>query len=82
LRETTVGVGIGLPLGVIALATVGWALWERRRRKQAPVVAVTPSPGSSPGEAKPPAIYDTASMHRMERQNACRSWIHSDLLQS
>ncbi|KAJ0417150.1 hypothetical protein BJY00DRAFT_210775 [Aspergillus carlsbadensis] len=58
-NETTVGVGVGVPLGVIALATVGWALWERRRRKQAPVIAVTSSPGSSPGEVKPPAAYDT-----------------------
>ncbi|KAL2827671.1 hypothetical protein BJY01DRAFT_135727 [Aspergillus pseudoustus] len=54
-NETTVGVGVGVPLGVIALATVGWALWERRRRKRAPVVPVT---GSSPDELKPPAGYD------------------------
>ncbi|OJJ00941.1 hypothetical protein ASPVEDRAFT_107469, partial [Aspergillus versicolor CBS 583.65] len=34
-HETAVGAGIGVPLGVIALASVAWALWERRKGKQA-----------------------------------------------
>lgn len=34
-RETFVGTGVGVPLGMIALASVIWALWERRARFKA-----------------------------------------------
>lgn len=31
-HDLAIGVGVGVPLGVIALASIVWALWERRRR--------------------------------------------------
>ncbi|KAI9926364.1 hypothetical protein ASPWEDRAFT_176667 [Aspergillus wentii DTO 134E9] len=34
-RDAAIGAGVGVPLGVIALASIGWALWERRGRKKA-----------------------------------------------
>ncbi|KAL4810249.1 hypothetical protein BDV18DRAFT_156617 [Aspergillus unguis] len=34
-NTVAVGAGVGVPLGVIALAGIGWALWERRKRKVA-----------------------------------------------
>lgn len=30
-HDTTIGVGLGVPLGVIAIGSLLWALWERRR---------------------------------------------------
>jgi hypothetical protein len=30
-----IGVGIGVPLAIIALASIAWALWERRQCKYA-----------------------------------------------
>ncbi|KAF7591726.1 hypothetical protein BBP40_001170 [Aspergillus hancockii] len=37
-HDTAIGAGIGVPLGVIALGSIAWALFERRRggRKRAP----------------------------------------------
>ncbi|OJD10925.1 hypothetical protein AJ78_08188 [Emergomyces pasteurianus Ep9510] len=34
-HDTAIGVGIGVPLGVIALAALAWAMWERRGKRQA-----------------------------------------------
>ncbi|CAG8247012.1 unnamed protein product [Penicillium olsonii] len=34
-KEVAIGAGVGVPLGVLALAAVGWALSERRKRKRA-----------------------------------------------
>ncbi|EEQ92465.1 hypothetical protein RJZ56_005092 [Blastomyces dermatitidis] len=34
-RDTVIGVGIGVPLGVIAIAALAWAIWERSGRRQA-----------------------------------------------
>lgn len=50
-RETAIGVGVGVPLGLIALASIAWALWERRSRLHAalnvpPTYVTQPSPGT------------------------------------
>jgi hypothetical protein len=34
-REAAIGAGVGVPLGVIAVASIIWALWERRTRLKA-----------------------------------------------
>ncbi|KAH2542534.1 hypothetical protein KXW97_003331 [Aspergillus fumigatus] len=34
-HDLAIGVGVGVPLGVIALASIVWALWERRQTKHA-----------------------------------------------
>lgn len=34
-NEVAIGAGVGVPLGVIAVLAIGWAIWERRRRKHA-----------------------------------------------
>ncbi|OJD24546.1 hypothetical protein ACJ73_04089 [Blastomyces percursus] len=34
-RDTVIGVGVGVPLGVIAIAALAWAIWERSGRHQA-----------------------------------------------
>ncbi|KAJ5626485.1 hypothetical protein N7528_003912 [Penicillium herquei] len=31
-KEIAIGAGVGVPLGVIALLSIGWALYERRKR--------------------------------------------------
>ncbi|KAJ5815408.1 hypothetical protein N7474_007185 [Penicillium riverlandense] len=33
-KEIAIGVGVAVPLGVITLLSIAWALWERRKRKQ------------------------------------------------
>ena len=53
-----VGIGIGVPLGVLAIAATLYALWERsRRRKMAVPGLVAPHQGKHYGLAqdKPPA---------------------------
>lgn len=30
-HDAAIGAGVGVPLGVIALASIAWALWERRK---------------------------------------------------
>ncbi|KAH8705992.1 hypothetical protein BGW36DRAFT_422517 [Talaromyces proteolyticus] len=30
-HDAAIGAGVGIPLGLIALASIGWALWERRK---------------------------------------------------
>jgi hypothetical protein len=32
-HDIAIGAGVGVPLGVIALMTLGWALFERRARR-------------------------------------------------
>ncbi|PGH28574.1 hypothetical protein GX50_08692, partial [[Emmonsia] crescens] len=34
-HDTAIGVGIGVPLGLIAFAALAWAMWERRGKRQA-----------------------------------------------
>ncbi|KAJ9263806.1 hypothetical protein DTO195F2_2723 [Paecilomyces variotii] len=34
-RGTAIGAGVGVPLGVIAVASIAWAFWERRSRLKA-----------------------------------------------
>ncbi|KAJ5933899.1 hypothetical protein N7454_006228 [Penicillium verhagenii] len=36
-KDVAIGAGVGIPLGVIALLLIVWAMWERRLRKQTPV---------------------------------------------
>ncbi|CAI7601877.1 unnamed protein product [Penicillium discolor] len=34
-NDVAIGAGVGVPLGITALHSIGWALWERRKRKRA-----------------------------------------------
>lgn len=34
-HDVAIGVGVGVPLGVIAIASIAWALYERRQRRSA-----------------------------------------------
>lgn len=43
LKLNTVGVGVGVPLGVTTIAALLWGLYERRRRKREAVAAAAPS---------------------------------------
>ncbi|KAL2823497.1 hypothetical protein BDW59DRAFT_148689 [Aspergillus cavernicola] len=52
-HETAIGAGVGVPLGVIALASLAWALFERRRGKRA-----AQSSTASPSTTKP-AVFDS-----------------------
>ncbi|KAJ5411724.1 uncharacterized protein N7487_006083 [Penicillium crustosum] len=37
-NDVAIGAGVGVPLGVIAFLSIGWALWERRKRKRASIL--------------------------------------------
>ncbi|KAJ5969610.1 hypothetical protein N7501_005858 [Penicillium viridicatum] len=41
-KDVAIGAGVGVPLGVIALISIGWALWERRKRKRLSFPPVQP----------------------------------------
>lgn len=54
-RDTAIGAGVGVPLGVIACAAIGWALFERKKRYHLinsppppPVMMMQPEMGSAP----------------------------------
>ncbi|KAJ5390791.1 uncharacterized protein N7496_001859 [Penicillium cataractarum] len=50
-RGFAIGVGVGVPLGVIALLSLAWALWERRKFSQ--MKASTPMEGAYIGPYRP-----------------------------
>jgi hypothetical protein len=59
-RGTAIGAGVGVPLGTIALAGVGWALFERKKRNQLlnspqqPLMMMMPSdPAATPKSELP-----------------------------
>lgn len=59
-RGTAIGAGVGVPLGTIALAGVGWALFERKKRyqllnsPQQPLMMMMPSdPAATPKSELP-----------------------------
>ncbi|KAJ5182521.1 hypothetical protein N7492_000137 [Penicillium capsulatum] len=56
-REVVVGVGVGVPLGVMAVFSIAWALWECRGRRKvlARVNAVPVNAGSKSKDASGPA---------------------------
>ncbi|KAL4945299.1 hypothetical protein BDV06DRAFT_219412 [Aspergillus oleicola] len=55
-HETAVGVGVGVPLGCIALASIAWALWERRKSKKA--LAAATASHEAAVTAKAPGTFD------------------------
>jgi hypothetical protein len=55
-HEAAIGAGVGVPLGVIALASIAWALFERRRRKRAPM-SLLPCTETSPAPTNPPGTF-------------------------
>lgn len=69
-NDVAIGAGVGVPLGVIALLSIVWAIWERRRRnKQGPIPAqwAEDTKGSYPQIAQqPPAeLGDTRAIHQI-----------------
>ncbi|KAF7594920.1 hypothetical protein BBP40_007956 [Aspergillus hancockii] len=48
-HDVAIGAGVGVPLGVIAVASIAWALWERRQRTVAERVGTVVS-GKEGGE--------------------------------
>lgn len=58
-KDAAIGAGVGVPLGVIALAAVGWALAERRKRYaliNSPQPMMMPIPQSD-GQMQKPSGY-------------------------
>jgi hypothetical protein len=64
-RETAVGVGVGIPLGLIAAGLLTWALWERRGRMRA-----------EPGGGDPQGIMDSHSVMKASEWET-RPWRQS-----
>lgn len=48
-KEVAIGAGVGVPLGVIGIVSIAWALWERRKRKQM-LLHTPPQPMFAGGE--------------------------------
>ncbi|EAW09904.1 uncharacterized protein ACLA_041200 [Aspergillus clavatus NRRL 1] len=74
-HDVAIGAGVGVPLGVIALASIVWALWERRQRKQAlqsisaPVAVGHPNIGYNPSQGvyrRPPVELSTAPVSELD----------------
>lgn len=52
-RDIAIGAGVGVPLAAIALLSIGWAFWERRKRKLAAFPADQPIPLFQPSHKVP-----------------------------
>lgn len=50
-RDVAIGAGVGVPLGVLFLTALGWALFERKKRHALlnSAAAAAPFPGQQPG---------------------------------
>ncbi|KAJ5780010.1 hypothetical protein N7457_005170 [Penicillium paradoxum] len=46
-HDVAIGAGVGVPLGVIALLSIAWALWERMKRKSMSLQSVQPTQSAS-----------------------------------
>ncbi|KAB5533638.1 hypothetical protein GE09DRAFT_1144612 [Coniochaeta sp. 2T2.1] len=80
-RDAAIGVGVGVPLGVMAIGFLAWAMWERRKRKKTEqnMVAAKGSDGdvakyagteSGSWQAPPPNFYQS------QRQSRIREMYH------
>ncbi|RMJ20832.1 hypothetical protein PHISP_08299 [Aspergillus sp. HF37] len=69
-HDTAIGAGVGVPLGVLALSFLLWALLERRwNRNRAQVPATVPVPvGGGPQKVNPVAELD--SSHQAQELDA------------
>ncbi|KAL3470224.1 hypothetical protein BJX99DRAFT_267632 [Aspergillus californicus] len=47
-NNAAIGAGVGVPLGVVALAAIGWALYERRKRTNHSQTAIATQPRDVP----------------------------------
>ena len=75
-RDAAIGAGVGVPLGVIALGAITWALWERRARtKSLAAAAATTAGGGWVGGngAVPSSVAGSNSMYGIQ-QHETEQW--------
>lgn len=48
-HDVAIGAGLGVPLGLIAIASLFWAFWERKRANKLSQALMVASSGPSPG---------------------------------
>jgi hypothetical protein len=47
-HDVAIGAGVGVPLGLLAIVALAWAIWERRRRSRAGATAATVNGSGKP----------------------------------
>lgn len=76
-NNAAIGAGVGVPLGIIALLAIAWAIWERSRAKKQAAMPVhwsaDPAKQDYPQAASQPVVEigDTRQIHQImdtERQ--------------
>ncbi|OKL55319.1 hypothetical protein UA08_09392 [Talaromyces atroroseus] len=87
-HDTAIGAGVGVPLGVIALASIAWALWERRKlhRFQAGNIAASsvpePKQDNSYGMVPPqnqPRYTDAGPYQQAQQQQYTQPQVLSEM---
>lgn len=66
-NDVAIGAGVGVPLGVIALVSIAWALYERSQRKKLlqPIPPTITTVGPFPAENKPWAHHELPSANQV-----------------
>ncbi|KAK2762677.1 hypothetical protein FQN54_000851 [Arachnomyces sp. PD_36] len=68
-NDTAIGAGVGVPLGLIALASIAWAVWERRKARRGYTAAGQGAPvpwstdTSKGGYQNQPGVYRAELQH-------------------
>lgn len=81
-RDAAIGVGVGVPLGVIAIGFLVWAMWERRKRRRTEmdlVVAKGLDAAISKHSATDGASWQSPppNFYQSQRQSRIREMYHS-----
>ncbi|RHZ62929.1 hypothetical protein CDV55_107061 [Aspergillus turcosus] len=81
-HDVAIGVGVGVPLGIIALASIAWALWERRQCKYARLESAPAAGAQALGQHQypypPHSVYETHPAELATRQTNLVSELDSN----
>lgn len=81
-HDVAIGAGVGVPLGIIALASIAWALWERRQCKHARLESAPAAGAQAIGQHQypypPHSVYQTHPAELATRQTKLASELDSN----
>ncbi|RHZ45665.1 uncharacterized protein CDV56_103464 [Aspergillus thermomutatus] len=77
-HDVAIGAGVGVPLGVIALAAIAWALWERRQCKYARLESVPATGAQAIGQYPSHGVYQPHPAELATRQTGLVSELDSN----
>lgn len=80
-KDAAIGAGVGIPLGIIALLSTTWALWERRKRQQV-IKSVGPQMAGRQNDRYQPTVFSELPGSQPEAVELDESLSHGEGSQS